>query len=98
MSSVEVPDEPSTKYSHGEAEWYAQVMGQAMRDADHSVAPMRNGCEPPPLQDAVIKAIRAKHGAQADLVIKSLTWYGDYWGYSWAGMFCGVETDGYIHT
>lgn len=30
--------------------------------------------------------------------LASLRKYGDYWGFYYAGMFHGVESDGYIHT
>jgi len=97
LTAEKVPDKGEPLYSHGEAEWYAQVMGHAMRVADQAYTEKATHG---PIPAVVVKAIRAKHGTTADDVLASLKWDGlnKCWYYNWAGMFVGVETDGYIHT
>lgn len=93
------------KYSEGEIEWYAQKVCPELVALD-SVANQqyRNhnvrfyGEDMKDLPPAVIKAMRRKHGAEANLYIRELKPYGSYWGYEIHGMFLGVEPDGYIHS
>lgn len=104
IHSTEVTDYEPVRHGYGEAEWCAQVMASAMRKAD-SVAidnyhSRQRNDKAPPLPDAVILAMRRKHGAQADSFISALQWDGlnGCWCYEHAGMYLGVEQDGYIHS
>ena len=54
--------------------------------------------EPSPFPQAVVNAMRNKHGAEAEKYLAMLRWSFDHWGYSYAGMYLGVEPDGYIHS
>ena len=108
----EVAQYEKTKYSHGEAEWWAQVAGEALRGLyspaimdDRStltdlglVRRVKKISEAPPLP--VLRAMRAKHGKEADKYIQQLRWDGmnKCWFYTYAGMYLGVEEDGYIHS
>ena len=105
LSSVEcTPEEEKTyealKYGAGEAEWWAKVAGKALRETyELPLASMRGlTANIPP--DAVLRAMRRKHGAEADKYIANLTWDGlnKCWFYTHAGMLLGVEEDGYIHS
>lgn len=54
--------------------------------------------EPSPFPMAVVKAMRAKHGKDADKFLAELRWNRDHWFYNHHNMYVGVEPDGYIHT
>lgn len=108
IKSEEIPEPAqATKYSHGEAEWYAQVVGSEMAVLDgiaHQQYRNHNAKhfddkDIRPLPEAVIKAMRRKHGKDANKYIRELTWsMGGYWAYQCDGMYLGVEPDGYIHS
>lgn len=102
LSSVEcTPEEAKTyesiKYGSGEAEWWAKVAGDALRQTYHLPTANITGNQPP---DAVIRAMRRKHGKEADKYIQQLRWdaMNKCWFYTYAGMYLGVEEDGYIHS
>ena len=102
LNSVEcTPEEVKTyesiKYSSGEAEWWAQVAGEALRQTYHLPTASIPNKQPP---DAVLRAMRRKHGATADTYIAMLRWDGlnGCWFYTLNGMYLGVEQDGYIHS
>ena len=84
------------RYGRGEAEWWAQVAGEALRQTYHLPTASIISNQPP---DAVIRAMRRKHGKEADKYIQQLRWVGmnKCWFYTYAGMYLGVEQDGYIH-
>jgi len=110
------PEEAKTyediRYGSGEVEWWAQVAGEALRGLyspaimdDRStltdlglVRRVKKISEAPPLP--VLRAMRAKHGKEADKYIQQLRWDGmnKCWFYTYAGMYLGVEQDGYIHS
>ena len=76
LESVEcTPEEEKTyealKYGTGEAEWWAQVAGEALRQTYHLPTANIISNQPP---DAVIRAMRAKHGKEADKYIQQLRW------------------------
>lgn len=54
--------------------------------------------EPQRFPEAVVTAMRRKHGAKADEFLAQLRWAGDHWFYNHERMYIGVEPDGYIHT
>lgn len=54
--------------------------------------------EPSPFPMAVVRAMRRKHGAEADKFLAMLRWAGDHWFYHLGNMYLGVEPDGYIHS
>lgn len=54
--------------------------------------------EPACFPVAVVKAMRRKHGAEADKFLAMLRWSHDHWYYNHDRMYIGVEPDGYIHT
>ena len=85
------------RYSHGEAEWWARVAGEALRQTYHLPTAKIAGNQPP---DAVIRVMRRKHGKEADKYIQQLRWddMNKCWFYTYAGMYLGVEQDGYIHS
>lgn len=92
VESYEVEEGPEVRHGHGEAQWYGQVMAEAMRKAeDHGV---------PNLPGPVVQAMRNKHGKDAHQCIKQLTYdrLNGCWFYTWEGMMLGVEPDGYIHS
>jgi len=97
LTAAEVADAEPVKYSGGEVEWFAQRAAESMRtfDANHSRS---QWVEPVPPE--VIKAMRAKHGANAELYIVALRWSAmdRCFFYSHNNMLCGVEPDGHIHT
>ena len=97
LTAVEVPDTEPVKYSGGEVEWFGQRAAESMRtfDKNNSRSQWADSLEP-----AVIKAMRAKHGANAELYIMALRWSAidRCYFYSHNNMLCGVEPDGYIHT
>ncbi len=102
LSSVEcTPEEEKTyealKYGAGEAEWWAQVAGEALRQTYHLPTANIREHQPP---DTVIRAMRRKHGKEADKYIQQLRWdaMNKCWFYTYAGMYLGVEQDGYIHS
>lgn len=82
------------KYSTGEVECAVKVC-EAMQVADRT--PDRGDDV---LPWPVIKAMRRKFGREANDYMRpyKLYSYGSYWGFTHAGMFHGVEPDGYIHT
>lgn len=85
------------RYGKGEAEWWAKVAGEALRQTYHLPTAAIPGKQPP---DAVLRAMRRKHGATADTYIAMLRWDGlnGCWFYTLNGMYLGVEPDGYIHS
>ena len=97
-SLEEITEYDKAKYSVGEAEWWAQVAGEALRQTYHLPTAAIPGDKLPP--DAVLRAMRNKHGAEADTYIAKLRWDGlnKCWFYTYAGMYLGVEEDGYIHS
>ena len=111
-SLEEITEYDKAKYSVGEAEWWAQVAGEALRGLyspaimdDRStltdlglVRRVKKISEAPPLP--VLRAMRRKHGKEADKYIQQLRWDGmnKCWFYTYAGMYLGVEEDGYIHS
>lgn len=54
--------------------------------------------EPNPFPWAVVKAMRRKHGKEADKKLAELRWNKDHWYYYSGSMYLGVETDGTIHS
>ncbi len=68
------------QFSHGEIEWYANVVASAMVAVDR--VPGGTDRDGGPLHPASLKY---------DGINKC-------WMFSYAGMLCGVEPDGYIHT
>ncbi len=48
----------------------------------------------------VIESIRKRHPGEAESILTRLSYHslGGYWGFEWAGMFVGIEKDGYMHT
>ena len=103
LSSVEcTPEEEKAyealKYSAGEAEWWAKVAGEALRQTYHLPTAAIPGKKQP--TDAVLQAMRRKHGALADAFIAALRWeaLNRCWFYELRGMLLEVEEDGYIHS
>ena len=87
------------KYGAGEAEWWAQVAGEALRQTYHLPTAAIPGKKQP--TDAVLQAMRRKHGALADAFIAALRWeaLNRCWFYELRGMLLEVEEeDGYIHS
>lgn len=82
------------KFSEGEVEHVVEKVARAMAVAD--IIPTRDDHLPWP----VIKSMRRKFGVRANDYLRPsmLKSYGTYWGFEYAGMFHGVEPDGYIHT
>jgi hypothetical protein len=99
MESVE-EDREREEYSSGEAEFYARVYGHAMRGTDTWALDQLEIKGVPRPGEAVVKAMRRKFGAMADKYITQLKWdgLGKYYYFTHAGMYHGVEPDGYIHT
>ena len=85
------------KYGAGEAEWWAQVAGEALRQTYHLPTANIREHQPP---DTVIRAMRRKHGEDADKYIQQLRWddINKYWFYTYAGMYLRVEQDGCIYS
>ena len=85
------------RYGVGEAEWWARVAGEALRQTYHLPTANIREHQPP---DTVIRAMRRKHGKDADKYIQQLRWddMNKCWFYTYAGMYLGVEEDGYIHS
>lgn len=52
----------------------------------------------PEITDAVRAAIRKGFPNDYLAILSQLQWNGDHWWFRYAGMYVGVETDGYIHT
>ena len=104
LSSVEcTPEEAKTyediRYGSGEAEWWAQVAGEVLCQAYHRTPTASLPGDTVP-SVAVLRAMRRKHGKEADKYIQQLRWDGmnKCWFYTYAGMYLGVEEDGYIHS
>ena len=102
LESTECAPEEIIKYeqakpNEGEAEWWAKVAGEALRQTYHLPTANITGNQPP---DVVTRAMRRKHGKEADKYIQQLRWDGmnKCWYYTYAGMYLGVEEDGYIHS
>lgn len=100
-------------YSHGEAEWYGQVVAPALAAQDersqitmqtYTRPPRMYGegryapSEPAPFPWAVVRAMRRKFGKDADKWLAELRWSRDHWFFIKDRMYHGVESDGYIHT
>lgn len=117
LSSTEVPIGEIgkyTKYSGGEAEWWAQVVAPKMVECETQSYDMQTHTrvygecgdtksryapsEPHSFPEAVVMAMRRKHGVNSDAMLSRLRWAGTHWFYTEAGMYVGVEPDGYIHT
>lgn len=103
MDSTEEPDN-ETKFGTGEIEWWAQVMGPVMYERYHRpvvfYTTRENHPNPPAVPSAVIRALHNKFGATADDYIAAMRWDGLNKCYmlQWAGMWLGIEIDGYIHS
>lgn len=93
----EITEYDKVRYGSGEVEWWAQVAGEALRQTYHLPTANIREHQPP---DTVIRAMRRKHGKEADKYIQQLRWDGmnKCWFYTYAGMYLGVEQDGYIHS
>ena len=96
-SLEEITEYDKAKYSVGEAEWWAQVAGEALRQTYHLPTANIREHQPP---DTVIRAMRRKHGKDADKYIQQLRWdaMNKCWFYTYAGMYLGVEQDGCIYS
>ena len=82
------------------AAWNVLAALQQTHGTDYGLKPVNLRIEYP---QAVTDAIRRKFGedeATADKIIANLQYYSTMgcWGFMHAGMFHGVEDDGYIHT
>lgn len=88
----------SLRYSNGEVEWWANIAGETLRQIYHLPTANISGEKQP--TDAVLRAMRRKHGALADSYISKLRWDGlnKCWFYTHYGMLLEVEEDGYIHS
>jgi len=98
----------------GEIEWYAKIVGSAMVDVDQRSYDMQTytrrfgeggdpdsryaPTEPQSFPQAVVEAMRRKHGARANEFLAMLRWNHDHWFYNHERMYIGVEPDGHIHT
>lgn len=93
----EITEYDKVRYGSGEAEWWAKVAGEALRQTYHLPTASIPNKQPP---DAVLRAMRRKHGATADTYIAMLRWdsLNGCWFYTLNGMYLGVEPDGYIHS
>jgi hypothetical protein len=105
ITSTEIPDTavpvPPSKYSTGQAEWYAQVMGSAMVTADRNARSFTQRDTPDRiLERPVFDALLRRFGAQAAEYSRQLRWDGVNRCYmlQWAGMWLGIELDGYMHS
>ena len=94
----EITEYDKVRYGSGEAEWWAKVAGEALRQTYHLPTAAIPGKKQP--TDAVLQAMRRKHGALADAFIAALRWeaLNRCWFYELRGMLLEVEEDGYIHS
>ena len=93
----EITEYDKVRYGSGEAEWWAQVAGEALRQTYHLPTANIREHQPP---DTVIRAMRRKHGKDADKYIQQLRWddMNKRWFYTYAGMYLRVEQDGCIYS
>lgn len=51
-----------------------------------------------PVPDVVIEAIYKFSPTKFESLLRGLRWSFDHYSFDFAGMYVGVELDGYIHT
>jgi hypothetical protein len=97
IHSVEVELQDRQRYSTGEVEWIAQRVAPKMAEFDQNSRIGRLGHM---LPAPVTKSMRRKFGNRADLYMRGVD--GPYrdgsFSFDYAGMYCGIEADGHIHT
>jgi len=98
INSHEAEITPS-KYSTGDAEWYAQGLCPAIVQYERRRDSAYYG-KTEPFTPAVSAAVIRRWGINAPLVFKAMQWDGlcKCWMVPWAGMLLGIEQDGYIHS